>query len=206
MFPVLHSQGAGVAIKKRTKATRSTTRKTAAKKKTRTARKTAPAVASAKQQFLKTLQKEHQTTLKVLRALPPEQSEFRPHPRSQSARELAFTFVMEQVLITKALTDTLVLGSGFPKPPEDIREIIGQFEKDQAALVDLIRRTPEPRFYTTVKFPTGPGQMGDWTKMDFAFFILCDQIHHRGQYSVYVRMAGGKVPSIYGPSGDEPWF
>jgi len=24
--------------------------------------------------------------------------------------------------------------------------------------------------------------------------------------SVYLRMAGGKVPSIYGPSADEPWM
>jgi uncharacterized damage-inducible protein DinB len=43
-------------------------------------------------------------------------------------------------------------------------------------------------------------------KIDFLWFLLCDQIHHRGQLSVYLRMAGGKVPSIYGPSGDEPWF
>jgi len=37
------------------------------------------------------------------------------------------------------------------------------------------------------------------------WFMLLDSIHHRGQLSVYVRMAGGKVPSIYGPSADEPW-
>ena len=30
-------------------------------------------------------------------------------------------------------------------------------------------------------------------------------VHHRGQFSVYLRMADGKVPSIYGPSADEPW-
>src|SRR5262249_15138853 len=27
--------------------------------------------------------------------------------------------------------------------------------------------------------------------------------HHRGQLTVYLRMLGAKVPSIYGPSGDE---
>ena len=37
---------------------------------------------------------------------------------------------------------------------------------------------------------------------NFAFNHL---IHHRGQFSVYLRMAGGKVPAIYGPSHDEPW-
>ena len=33
---------------------------------------------------------------------------------------------------------------------------------------------------------------------------LLDAIHHRGQLSVYLRPMGGKVPSIYGPSGDDP--
>jgi uncharacterized damage-inducible protein DinB len=36
--------------------------------------------------------------------------------------------------------------------------------------------------------------------------FLHDQIHHRGQLTVHLRMAGGRVPSIYGPSKDEPWF
>ena len=38
------------------------------------------------------------------------------------------------------------------------------------------------------------------------WLMLNDSIHHRGQLSVYERMAGGLVPSIYGPSADEPWM
>jgi len=58
---------------------------------------------------------------------------------------------------------------------------------------------------TTVKFVTGPKKMSDLRRLDVLWFLLNDQIHHRGQLSVYLRMAGGKVPSIYGPSGDEKW-
>ncbi|MGA3241300.1 MAG: DinB family protein [Bryobacteraceae bacterium] len=29
-------------------------------------------------------------------------------------------------------------------------------------------------------------------------------VHHRGQLSSYLRPMGAKVPSIYGPSADEP--
>ncbi len=193
--------------KRATKKSRQPVRKPAAKRPAKAGKKkTAPAF-SAKDEFLRMFQREHQTTLKVLRALPPEQGEFRPHPRSQSARELAFTFVMEQMLITKALTDTLVLGAGAPSAAaSDLRELIAQFEREHATLVALIRKTPEARLYTTVRFPKGPGQIGEWAKIDFANFMLADQIHHRGQYSVYVRMAGGKVPAIYGPSADERWF
>jgi hypothetical protein len=31
-------------------------------------------------------------------------------------------------------------------------------------------------------------------------------IHHRGQLSVYMRLKNVPVPSIYGPSADEPTF
>jgi uncharacterized damage-inducible protein DinB len=127
--------------------------------------------------------------------------------RARSARELAHTFVLEQMLITKALTDQLTFSGsgGLPPAPSDFQAIINQFEMDQRTLMELIRKTPDVKLNTTVQFPIGPGQMGDWSKIAFAWFMLSDQIHHRGQFSVYVRMAGGKVPSIYGPSADEPW-
>jgi uncharacterized damage-inducible protein DinB len=32
--------------------------------------------------------------------------------------------------------------------------------------------------------------------------MIKHSIHHRGQLSTYLRAMGGKVPGIYGPSGD----
>ena len=34
-------------------------------------------------------------------------------------------------------------------------------------------------------------------------FILNHIVHHRGQMTVYLRMLGVPIPSLYGPSGDE---
>ena len=48
--------------------------------------------------------------------------------------------------------------------------------------------------------------MGDVRIMDIFWLMLMDSVHHRGQFSVYLRMSGGKVPSIYGPTADEPWM
>lgn len=53
-------------------------------------------------------------------------------------------------------------------------------------------------------FFVAPKTMGDIPLMEFLWYSLFDHIHHRGQLSVYLRMVG-KVPSIYGPSGDESW-
>ena len=36
------------------------------------------------------------------------------------------------------------------------------------------------------------------------WIALFDAVHHRGQLTTYIRPMGGKVPSVYGPSGDDP--
>jgi uncharacterized damage-inducible protein DinB len=202
MFPA-HSTGAAVAKKAKAKTSRKKATKAAAKK---TKVSSQP---SAKKQFLDSFAREHATTLKVLHAFPREQMEFRPHVRSKSVRELAWTFVMEQTLIMKAINDQLNISGGgsasAPTVPLDFQSIVDQFQREHQGAIDLVKRTPDAKLNSTVQFPIGPGQMGDWTKLAFMWFILSDQIHHRGQLSVYVRLAGGKVPSIYGPSADEPW-
>ena len=104
------------------------------------------------------------------------------------------------------LRDQLKLGGGMPKTPTDFAMIVDQFDSEYNALVELIKKSPDKALQGTVDFPVGPGKIAPWPKLEFMYFMLHDQIHHRGQYSVYVRMAGGKVPAIYGPSADEPWM
>ncbi len=93
-----------------------------------------------------------------------------------------------------------------PPAPESWGAILGALEKAHKDCGDLVRSTPEDKLGETVKFFIGPGTLGDWSRLKFAWFLLHDQIHHRGQFSIYLRMAGGKVPSIYGPTADEPWM
>jgi uncharacterized damage-inducible protein DinB len=157
-----------------------------------------------KDQFLNTVAREYPVTLKVLKAYPAAKAEFKPHPTSRTARELAWNFVFEEKACDMALDGALELAK-LPKAPATMPEVITTYEQAHAALVDRVKRTPEPELNKTVKFMTGPKQMGDLRKMDVLWFMLMDSIHHRGQLSVYLRMNDGKVPSIYGPSGDEPW-
>ena len=164
------------------------------------------AIPSSRQQFVQTLQREHGTTRRVVEAFPADQSELKPHPRSNSARQLVWTFAVEEQLILKAVQNQLELGRGFPKSPESWDEVVGGFLQTHTAVMDALEAARDQDLSGTVKFFTGPGTIGDIPKMDFLWFMLSDQIHHRGQLSVYLRMAGGKVPSIYGPSADEPWM
>jgi uncharacterized damage-inducible protein DinB len=162
-------------------------------------------IASPKQQFANTYTRELQTTLKVLRAFPADQASYKPHERSNSALQLAWTFVIENNISIAALRGPLKLGSGVPAAPATLEEIIAAYEASAQDMLATLERTPDSRMVETVTFFTGPKQMGEFRVIDFLWFMLMDSIHHRGQMSVYLRCAGGKVPSIYGPTADEPW-
>ena len=160
---------------------------------------------SPKQQFIDSYHREVQTTLRVLRALPANEVELRPHAKAKTARELAWIFVVEQSMLAAALKGPLPLGQGFPPAPNNYNDIVSQFEQSSTALEKSFENLSDADLNRTVDFFAGPGKMAPYPILELAQFMLCDQIHHRGQLSVYVRMAGGKVPSIYGPSLDEPW-
>lgn len=159
-----------------------------------------------KQQYASAYAREHATTLKVLRAFPSDRSDYRPHERSNSALQLAWTFVVENEIAMAALRGPLDLSGGFPKPQGSYDEIVAAFEASGKKLLETLASTPASRLGETIRFPVAPKQIGDIPVGEFLWFMLMDSIHHRGQLSVYIRPVGGKVPSIYGPSGDEPWM
>lgn len=161
---------------------------------------------SAKQQYAHAYAKEHATTLKVLRAFPAEQASYKPHERSNSALQLAWTFVIENNVARAALLGELKLEGKLPPPPPSFGEVLAAYEASASELMATLEQTSDSRLAETVKFFTGPKQMGDVPVAELLWFTLMDSVHHRGQLSVYVRCAGGKVPSIYGPSADEPWM
>jgi uncharacterized damage-inducible protein DinB len=147
--------------------------------------------------------REFETTKRVLAALPQGKEDFRPHERSMTAKELAWLFVQEEKL-----------GHGFlqgeakytgEKGPATIREIIPLYERAFAETTKLLKGMTEEELEGTAEFWIAPKTKGPVKKLDFLWMMHSDAIHHRGQFSVYIRMAGGKVPSIYGPSADEPW-
>ena len=169
--------------------------------------RTTGSVQEERDRFLDVFQRESAITLKLLEAYPRDQAELQPHERLRTARELAWVFTLEQMLAELAMRDELDVTKGSaPEAPATMAEVIEAFERSRQNLIALVTDATDAQLEGTVTFPTGPGQMGEWPKMKFLWFLLHDQIHHRGQFSVYLRLAGAPVPSIYGPSADEPWF
>ena len=164
----------------------------------------------AKQQFLNAYDKEHAITMRLLRAYPADKLDLRPHSMCKSARDLAWVFAIECGLGTKLWHDEFAKGvpsGGAPTaPPQNWNDVLAAIEKTYQDFRKLVSSASDEELSKKTHFFVAPKTMGEMTRLEMVGFLLNDQIHHRGQFSIYQRMAGGKVPSIYGPTADEPWM
>ena len=122
--------------------------------------------------------------------------------------ELAWVFPVENGLTEVALTKGFDWSKPMPasSPPlKSLDAIIKAYEAGHEKIADLLEDMSDEDLMETVAFPVAPKKIGEMPKLEFLWMLLSDQIHHRGQFSVYLRLAEAKVPSIYGPTADEPW-
>jgi uncharacterized damage-inducible protein DinB len=162
-----------------------------------------------KEMLLKEWEAEYQTTLKLLKAYPADRADFKPAEKSKTAKELAYIFVSEEELIGLVIDGTLdfsKMGPQHPSTTMTFRDVIAAYERAHRDIAGKLNAWRDEDLDSTIKFPTGPRRMEDLPKSDICWFMLKDEIHHRGQLSVYLRLVGAKVPSIYGPTADEPWM
>ena len=157
--------------------------------------------------FIQTCEREFPTTLKILRAFPDGREDFKPAEKSRTARDLAWNFVLETKIGEAALAGKIDFSQPTPKAPAvTVRKIADMVEEGQRSLIAKVRAASESDLDRMVGFPVGPKQMGNFRAVQLLWMPIMDMIHHRGQFSVYLRMVGAKVPSIYGPTADETWM
>jgi uncharacterized damage-inducible protein DinB len=159
-----------------------------------------------KDMFLQTFDRECQITSKILKAYPANKADLKPAEKLRTAKELAWTFVGEQAVADMAFKGKIDFSQPGPKPPATFQDIITTFEKTYRETLAKVSKASDEQLAKMVQFPVGPGKMGDFRVQDVLWMLISDQVHHRGQLSVYVRIAGAKLPSIYGPTADETWM
>ena len=160
-----------------------------------------------KEMFLQTWEREFQTTVKILKAYPENKMDMKPDGKLRTARELAWVFNGEQAIADMALKGKVdFTGLAGNPPPKTMNEIIAATEKLVRANMERVKAMSEADYNSMMGWMVGPKQPGNVRKADVLWTTLMDMIHHRGQFSVYLRLAGAKVPSIYGPTADEPWM
>lgn len=155
-----------------------------------------------------TFEREYQSTLRVLKAFPADKATWKPTERSTPANQVAWTLVMSQFVVPPILTEAALLPpQDPPAAPTDWNALVSTYEQAHAGAMARLDALDNATYQSTIVMLTGPGGASSpMRRADVLWMMLYDTIHHRGQFSVYLRAAGGKVPSIYGPSGDEPWF
>lgn len=141
--------------------------------------------------------------IRVLKAIPAARSDYRPDPKARTAKEIAWLLAVEEAALLSLLEAGVVEWKDTP-PPADLDAVVAAFERNSAAVNERLERLDQAAWERTVKFLMGGGGTWEDTLSQMVWGFLFDAIHHRGQLSSYLRPMGGKVPSIYGPSADDP--
>jgi uncharacterized damage-inducible protein DinB len=150
--------------------------------------------------YLQRLQAELPVFIKVLKALPADRLDYKPHDRSPSAEQLLGTLAGEHEVCVTVITERRgEWKGGDPKP---YAEMVQTFERSAQAVVDHVGKMDDAGWEQNAQFFHGGKQVSEQPVGQFLWMILFDAIHHRGQLTTYLRPMGAKVPAIYGPSAD----
>ena len=158
--------------------------------------------------FIERWKQEHPAFIRVLKALPADRLDYRPHPRSRSAAELVALLVASQLHCIELCKSHKSLYSGLrwhvPPVSGTLAEMAATYERDYGALMDQLQSLDDRAWYHKAWLIQGTEEiMLRATVGGLLWIALFDIVHHRGQLSTYIRPMGGTVPSIYGPSGDD---
>jgi uncharacterized damage-inducible protein DinB len=153
---------------------------------------------------LPALRAEHGMTSAVIAAIPPERGDYRPHPDSRSAFDLAWHIVSAEIKYLGAIA-TGVFPHDLAPVPERVRlttDVLAWYRERFEPAMKRLETTTSDVLLQTIDFYG----LRTFPAIGLLQLILNHTIHHRGQLSTYLRPMGAKVPSIYGPSYDAGGF
>lgn len=160
--------------------------------------------------LLPELDQEIATTRKVLKRIPMDRFDWKPHEKSFSLGELGNHTA--QVLgwgaqtLAKDKMDLEPEDGPLPRPPvaRTDQDLLQAFDEGAASFRDAVERASDEELMTPWTLLQKGQTLFTLPRMAvIRTMILNHLIHHRGQLSVYLRLNEVPVPSIYGPSADE---
>jgi len=145
------------------------------------------------------LQMEWMTTVKVIEAIPEDNKHWKPEPKSRSAWELAVHLTETDVWFLESVSKQQ-FGKPEPSGAQTIAELSAWYKAQMPAKLEHVLALDGAHLSATVDFFGRKNAIAH-------YLVVCavHGAHHRGQIAAYLRPAGGRVPSIYGPSADEPY-
>ena len=151
--------------------------------------------------FLRRLEAERPAFVKVIRALPGERLDYKPHEKNSSAGDIAWFLALELGALAELARSYEMHWKQVPRP-ESVDAIVQAYEAAADDLRETLGSMDDAGWERECRMYFGDrlvkhDPLGE-TLWDFFF----DAIHHRGQLTAYLRPMGGKVPSTYGPTAD----
>ena len=145
---------------------------------------------------------------KMLERLPSDKMTWKPHEKSMTLERLA-GHIVEMFMWTKStLTQDELDFSKFdftPKVYTDAADLVADLDKNIGESVEVLKNTANETMFENWTMRNGEQVYFTMPKAAvMRGFVMSHIIHHRGQLSVYMRLLDIPVPSIYGPSADEP--
>lgn len=156
--------------------------------------------------FVPEFDQEMATTRKALERVPSDKGAWKPHPKSFSIGHLAQLISGMPGWITNMVTTTeldLSKQSGYSL--ESTETLVARFDKLVAEARAALLAAKEPDFDVPWSLKMGDRVLLTMPRGANIRSTLNHLIHHRGQLSVYLRLVDVPVPSMYGPTADEPW-
>lgn len=137
----------------------------------------------------------------VLKAVNQKKWDYQPDKKTRSAKSLAGQLAVQPGAIASIIKDKKFVHHEMPQL-KTVAAMVKELKAGYAAMKKAIKTVDDKTWEKTVIVMKFPG--GEWkdTLGMMSWGFLFDAIHHRGQISTYLRVMGGKVPAIYGPSGD----
>ena len=151
---------------------------------------------------------EFATTRRFLARFPAEHAHWRPHARSTSLAGLATHLAWLPAFAELVLSAPEVDAADVPSVPEAATTpdaLLALHDAQVAAALRAIATSDvalldEPWTLRHGEHVLRTGRRGRVLRE----LLVSHAAHHRGQLTVYYRLLGVSVPSVYGPSADEP--
>ncbi len=148
--------------------------------------------------FTRAWQQESEMTLKVLRALTEPSLAQKMGPEGRTLGFLAWHLVLTLPEMMQH-AGVPVVGPANDAPQPALPEIVGQYELCARAIGEGL-----PKAWNDAMLGELVPMYGEqWPRGMVLTSLIVHQAHHRGQMTALMRLAGLKVPGVYGPAREE---
>lgn len=158
--------------------------------------------------ILDELEKECQTTRRLLERVPAGQLSWRPHPKSMSLGQLALHIAEGPAALSGMATlDVFEVPSFVQAEAGPGDNLAGKLDEGVATARQLLGGMSDEKLMEPFRVQKDGVTLMEFPRIGLLRSLMLNHYyHHRGQLSVYLRLLDVAVPSIYGPSADENPF